>query len=191
MQNLYFVWLHVSKLLKIMKTKHFLLFFLMVLPMLAVGQVQDSSASITVVRKGNTYMVGDLRMNKQAYRGYLKNTCPEAYSQFDRGYKTAMAGWGLFAAGPALVGGSSMFWIGASFGYDPNNTPAQERHRVAVFSSNFALTCLGCASFVSGIVCLGVGYGQMHRTTGNLNCNPTTYWTIEKRPNEIGLAWHF
>lgn len=175
-----------------------LLICLVVIPALATDVTNSGektsgtgNASSLVIRKGNTYIVGDQRMNKQAYRGYLKNTCPEAYRKFDRGYKTAMAGWGLFATGPALVGGSTIFWLGASFGYHPNNTPAQERHRKAVLGSNLGLTCLGGAAFLSGIVCLSVGYGQMHRTTGNLNCSPTAYWTIEKRPNEIGLAWHF
>ena len=184
-----------------MKKLLYIIFFSL-LPMFAAGQVRNiqeapSIAPLTeysgspVIRKGNFYIIDNWRMDKRAYRGFLKNTCPEAYRQFDRGYKTAMAGWGLFATGPVLVGVGSYYAMGASFGYHPDNTPAQERRRKAVWGCNTGLACLGGASFISGIVCLSVGYHQMHRTTGILNCSTTAYWTIETRPNEIGLALHF
>lgn len=178
--------------------RKFLYIVLLLLPLTAAGRekVEDQShethyVASPVSRHGNTYMVADQRMRSRAYRGYLKNTCPEAYGQFDRGYKTAMVGWGLFAAGPVLTGSTFVPFLGASFGYDPNHTAVQERKRQAVEYSCFGLTCLGGALCVSGIVCLGIGYGQMHHTARHQNCGTAAYWTLEKRPNEIGLAYHF
>lgn len=178
--------------------RKFLYIVLLLLPLTAAGQEKADHqsrktqyVSSPVLRHGNTYMVADQRMHSRAYRGYLKNTCPEAYGQFERGYKTAMVGWGLFAAGPVLTGSTFVPFLGASFGYDPNHTAAQERKRQAVEYSCFGLTCLGGALCVSGIVCLGVGYGQMHHTASHRNCGTVAYLTLEKRPNEIGLALHF
>lgn len=166
--------------------------FLFISTILSCACMAKEEINAPTLRWGNKYIVGTETLNKRAYRGYLQNTCPEAFAQFDKGYKTAMAGWGLFGAGPVMVGVGFPFFLGASFGYDPENTPEFERRRKATCFSCLGLTCLGGAAFVSGIVCISVGYSQMHQAADLYNnTQRSTYLTIGGQGNQLSLALHF
>lgn len=152
------------------------------------------------IRKGEKYMVGQDAMNARAYRGYLKNTCPEAFDQFDKGYKTAMAGWGLFAGGPVLaVGiGFPIAFIGGFAGsaYPPNERPASVRRTgIAMRTIGYSFVAIGGAAFLASFPCLGVGYSKMHGASRlyNTSCakQPTAYWTLQTLGSDVGIALHF
>ncbi len=145
------------------------------------------------IRKGEKYMVGQDAMNARAYRGYLKNTCPEAFDQFDKGYKTAMAGWGLFAGGPVLAVGIG-FPMAFLTSFSPY--PPEERHGVRwTVATGYSLVALGGAAFVASFPCLGVDYSNMHRAYRlyNTSCanQSTTYLTLQTAGHDIGVALHF
>lgn len=170
------------------------LFLVIAITVLSCTCAAQDTVLVPSVRVGNRYMIGSEMMNKKAYRGYLQNTCPEAFTQFDKGYKTAIAGWGLMGAGPVAF--TAGFWIffPASFGWFPDMTPEQERHLKGVVGSGMALTCLGGAALLSSIVCVSVGYSQMHQASNKYNnrcATHTTYWTIQGQGNQLNLALHF
>lgn len=152
------------------------------------------------VRVGEKYKVGSEVMNARAYRGYLQNTCPSAFSQYDNGYKTAMAGWGLLAGGPVLaVGiGFPMALLGGFGGsaYPPGEAPSSiRRSSTAMIVVGYSSIAIGGAAFVASFPCLGVGYSRMHKAAKvyNTSCanQPTTYWTFQTTGDGMGLALHF
>lgn len=167
----------------------------------AVTEQATISAQATAVQQpmgmtlriGNSYIVNQNVMNSRAYMGYLKNTSPEVYGRFKSGYVTAMTGWGLFAAGPSLT-----LCIGLPvliFG-DPCMDDHYDSHKVALHAGfGIGFIAVGMGAFVSGITCLGVGYGRMHKSAEIYNFlyanKPTTYWSIQSSANGIGLALHF
>ena len=145
------------------------------------------------LRIGNSYIVNQNVMNSRAYMGYLQNTSPEVYGRFKSGYVTAMTGWGLFAAGPILTLCIGLpVWLSG----DPCMYDHYDSHKVALHAGfGIGSIVVGMGAFVSGITCLGVGYGRMHRSADiyNFHCanKPTTYWSLQSSANGLGLALHF
>ena len=167
----------------------------------AVTEQETTSAQATAVQQpmgmtlriGNSYIVNQNVMNSRAYMGYLQNTSPEVYGRFKNGYVTAMTGWGLFAAGPILTLCIGLpVWLSG----DPCIDDHYDSHKVALHAGfGIGSIAVGMGAFISGITCLGVGYGKMHRSADiyNFHCanKPTTYWSIQSSANGIGLALHF
>ena len=167
----------------------------------AVTEQETISAQATAVQQpmgmtlriGNSYIVNQNVMNSRAYMGYLQNTSPEVYGRFKSGYVTAMTGWGLFAAGPILTLCIGLpVWLSG----DPCMYDHYDSHKVALHAGfGIGFTTVGMGAFISGITCLGVGYGRMHRSADiyNFHCanKPTTYWSLQSSANGLGLALHF
>ena len=167
----------------------------------AVTEQETISAQATAVQQpmgmtlriGNSYIVNQNVMNSRAYMGYLQNTCPEVYGRFKSGYVTAMTGWGLFAAGPIFTLCIGLpVWLSG----DPCMYDHYDSHKVALHAGfGVGFITVGMGAFVSGITCLGVGYGKMHRSADiyNFHCanKPTTYWSLQSSANGLGLALHF
>ena len=167
----------------------------------AVAEQETISAQATAVQQpmgmtlriGNSYIVNQNVMNSRAYMGYLQNTSPEVYGRFKSGYVTAMPGWGLFAAGPSLTLCIGLpVWLSG----DPCMYDHYDSHKVALHAGfGIGFIAVGMGAFISGITCLGVGYGRMHRSADiyNFHCanKPTTYWSLQSSANGLGLALHF
>lgn len=67
-----------------------------------------------VYRFGNKYMYDGVRMNEREYAGLIKNTCPEAFKQYQDGHRLAVAGWCMLVAGLAMdVAGAATMGIRA------------------------------------------------------------------------------
>ena len=104
-----------------------------------------------------------------------------------------MTGWGLFAAGPILTLCIGLpVWLSG----DPCIDDHYDSHKVALHAGfGIGFIAVGMGAFVSGITCLGVGYGRMHRSADiyNFHCanKPTTYWSLQSSANGLGLALHF
>lgn len=167
----------------------------------AVTEQETISAQATAVQQpmgmtlriGNSYIVNQNVMNSRAYMGYLQNTSPEVYGRFKSGYVTAMTGWGLFAAGPILTLCIGLpVWLSG----DPCIDDHYDSHKVALHAGfGIGSIVVGMGAFISGITCLGVGYGRMHKSAEiyNFHCanKPTTYWSLQSSANGLGLALHF
>lgn len=169
-----------------------MLSMLIVLPMMA-----QSTMPVTY-RFGNKYSVNNELMNKRAYEGYLKNTCPTAYNKFHAGRVTANVGWGLFAGGFAgMTAGLICVGVGANktadgMGSDLKPGDAGYNEMAA------GLIVLGVSSAAStaSIVCLGVGYGMMHNAATLYNveaghAKSQAYFSLDAVPGGAGLAYHF
>ena len=153
-----------------------------------------------IVRTGNHYQVGETTYcTSTAFRGYLKNTRPELFAQYNKGYKTAMVGWGLFAVGVAAVPLGVMGMMS-----NQDNPPAfmtkedwanyRKQHDLitALFASQVGI---GGSMAAAGIVMLSVGYHKMHHAVDVYGVPqteaPQASWGINLTGNGIGLVCHF
>lgn len=157
--------------------------------LLAVLALLPAMAQRPTVRNGNTYLVGSETMNKKAYEGYLKNTCPEAFSLFHNGRSVAAAGWAFFGTGLAMEIAGPAMMIASTVQAANNETEPD----MALTLSGYGLMASGAAVNLSGIIMLGVGYNRMHRAANvyNTNCanRPQAYLTPSSKG--LGLALHF
>ena len=152
-----------------------------ILAIVSYGQevVQPEPMQSSIVRKGDRYTVNSITYyNSTAFRGYLKNTNPELFAQYNQGYKLGMAGWGLLSFG--IVLGATLYpWI---------------RTQVLILTMPLQ-GALGGAAMIAGISLLGVGYHKMHKSVDAYNVSlqpaPQTYWSIQVSGNGIGVAYNF
>lgn len=173
-----------------------------VLALVSYGQeaVQPEPAQSCIVRKGDRYTVNGITyINSTEFRGYLKNTNPEVFAQYDQGYRIGMAGWGLLAYGVAMTP-TSVIMLFANQPFTDNMSPEKEKRIRAASNRWFAgwLTNLIVASgaFAASIPMLGIGYYKMHKSVDVYNVSlqraaPQTYWSIQLSGNGIGVAYNF
>jgi len=160
--------------------------FLLLMSLLAIagyGQeaAQAENVQSSIVRNHDRYTVdGVTYINSTEFRGYLKNTNPELFAQYNKGYKLSMVGWGLFAFGMVTI---------------PVGLPWLLRTQVGpvVFPLQASI---GFVSLVAGTTMLGVGYHRMHKSVDVYNVShssaaPQTYWSIKTSGNGIGIAYNF
>lgn len=147
-----------------------------------VPVVTNQSNVSSLIRSGNTYMYGDLVMNKDAYKTWLaEQNCPAAYKQFNSGYYTASAGWFMMVMGLALDLGSI-----AVYATNKNQN-----------SAAIAMGVVGGCLEIACIPTLIVGYSKMHKSVDvyNASCKTASatqsYWAIQASSNGLGLAYHF
>ena len=82
----------------------FLLFITLAIASYGQDVVQAQPTQSCIVRKGDCYTVDGVTYNNStAFRGYLKNTNPDLFAQYNKGYQLGMAGWGLLAYGTAMM----------------------------------------------------------------------------------------
>jgi len=136
---------------------------------MALGAMAQSP----VYRVGDKYMMDGNMMNKKEFKGYLKNTCPEAFQLFNNGYKLSVAGWSCFGVGLTLNSVGSVMLRR----YIRKNAQKDELYDVGS-----ALSSAGASITVAGITCLAVGYTRMHKAAKLYN--------IEKA-NRPDLRWVF
>ncbi|MBR1879045.1 MAG: hypothetical protein IJ814_08620 [Paludibacteraceae bacterium] len=142
---------------------------MLMLSVMTLGMMAQSP----VYRVGDKYMMDGQMMNKKEFRGYLQNTCPEAFQLFNNGYKLSIAGWTCFSVGVVVNSvGSGMLRR-----YIRGNA-----QKDAMYDVGYALTSAGAGITAAGITCLAVGYTRMHKSVNIYN--------IEKahRPD---LRWVF
>ena len=134
-------------------------------------------AQAPVYRVGDKYMRDGTIMNKKEFKGYLKNTCPEAYELFNNGHKLSVAGWWCFGVG---LGVNSMGSSLLSLYFRSETRKSNPNHYIYDFGTT--LTSIGSGLTIAGITCLSVGYTRMHKSVNLYN--------IEKahRPD---LRWVF
>ena len=142
---------------------------MLLMSVMALGAMAQSP----VYRIGDKYMMDGKMMNKQEFKGYLQNTCPEAFQLFNNGYKLSIAGWSCFGVWLAVN------TVGTGMLRRYINGKAQKD---TVYDVGYALSSAGASITVAGITCLAVGYTRMHKAAKLYN--------IEKahRPD---LAWVF
>lgn len=157
-------------------------FVLILLSIFSLGAMAQSP----VYRIGDKYMMDGQMMNKEAFKGYLKNTSPEAFALFDNGHKLSIAGWTCLSVG--VVSNSVGTFMMRK--YISGNAK-----RDSSYSIGSALTSLGSGATVAGITCLGVGYARMHKAANLYNIDkakrPELNFAVVAGDNGMGLAMQF
>lgn len=136
-----------------------------------------------LTRDGNTYIYGDLIMNKREMDEWLQEqNCIAASSLFSRGLTTAYAGWAL------MVGGLSLDLIATIMNFTAKKQNLTEIHALWIAAGALEIAC---------IPTIAVGYTKMHNSVNvyNVSCRTTAevqpYWTIQASAHGIGLALKF
>ncbi len=124
--------------------------------MVSVGMMAQSP----VYRVGDKYMMDGELMNKREFKGYLKNTCPEAFELFSNGHKLSVAGWSCFGVGLAINS------VGSSLLYSCLRGEIKQSYMLDL---SYTLTSLGAGTVVAGVTCLAVGYTRMHKAVNLYN----------------------
>jgi len=161
---------------------------------------QTENVQSSIVRNHDRYTVdGVTYINSTEFRGYLKNTNPELFAQYNKGYKLGMVGWGLFSYGVVMVP-TSVFMFAVSRAHTSTAAGKIEiEHRDGVdaaFGGWIFSFAIASASFCASIPMLGVGYHKMHKSVDVYNVShssaaPQTYWSIKTSGNGIGVAYNF
>ena len=183
--------------------KRLVLFFpLLLVAVMSYGQevAQEEPSQSCIVRKGDRYTVdGVTYINSTEFRGYLKNTNPEVFTQYDKGYRIGMAGWGLFAYGVAMMPISFMFSIVQDNGPEIDPMTGERRYdpklKAAWSNGWWSSFIIATAALGAGITLLGVGYYKMHQSVDVYNVSrqpqPQAFWSIKASGNGIGVAYNF
>ncbi len=138
-------------------------------------------------RAGELYYYGETVMEKKAYARFLQESCPLAYEQYRKGYKTATAGWVLLGAGLGIDVAACITLL----------TTKKDLKSAATSRTAFntlAAVALGCE--IACIPTLCVGYSQMHNSVDIFNAACHTrrsqaYWSVNASENGIGVAYNF
>ena len=117
-------------------------------------------AQSPVYRVGDQYMMDCKMMNQREFKGYLQNTCPEAFQLFNNGYKLSIAGWTCFGVGLTVNSVGSVLLRR----YLNSSTKKDNMYYVG-----YALSSAGTCMTIAGITCLGVGYARMHKAADLYN----------------------
>jgi len=174
-----------------MRKSYFLMLFaaLLALPM-----------SAQISRSGNKYFADGMVMNKTSFAAYMQQNAEAALaSKFKSGLTIANVGWGLFGGGLAINTAGFITICATGVNIDKSKS-ASEATSLALGGSATAATLylIGSSITTAGIVCLGVGYGRMHKTADNYafisNSNrqrPQAYITLQTSKDGLGLAVKF
>lgn len=152
-------------------------------------------AQSPVLRNGNHYVVDGQSMNSREFKGFLKNTCPEAFNKFNSGHKVATAGWVQFGLGLGLeVGGLAATIVSAKNMADQQPQEPTKLEGGAIAGPLMYVS--GALVVSSGIVCLAVGYARMHNTVDiyNLSRGRQAFvpeFRLTGGVNGLGLACRF
>ena len=143
--------------------------------------------SIMLARAGDTYYLGNEKMNKTQTMKWLKEqNCLVAYDLFHSGLVTSRVGWVMLAAG-LLIDGAGAIYMSTSV----------DKGSVKGLITGWTVCGLGAALELAAVPTISVGYLKMHQSVGAYNtyCHSSArtrpYWAIQASQNGIGLAYKF
>ncbi len=186
-----------------MKKILFLLFAVMsAVTMFAEEQTADSTQSQDVWRSGKYFYQGDQLLTKTEYSNLLKNTCPEAFRQYEKGRKHIIAGWSVFGVGATVfVVGSSLLCVADYYDrlhaehFDPER-PTMSLGVGYTFTALDICYPIAGAFMLSSVPVLCVGYHNRNKSieTYNLQCGskePAITYNLTAGQNGLGFAINF
>lgn len=132
-------------------------------------------------------------MSKKDYENFLKNNCPEAFSQYHNGKKLIGAGWGLFGAGLVVTAGGGALFALYAIAEGDKSFP-----NLSVFEIIGPVVMgVGGAMTLASIPVLGVGYNKQKKSvkTYNNKCASSDIQPLALNltagQNGLGLALQF
>ncbi len=146
----------------------------------------DVSTISYLWRDGKDFYLGKTLLTKQACENLLKNTCPEAFRQYDKGQKMIKAGWSLLGIGIFMWATSPCMYFMFDDLYDDNvGVIMQETWGFVGFVATISSVPIAC-----------VGYATRKKTPDiyNYRCmqrEPDITYNITANPNGLGFAINF
>ena len=156
--------------------------------LLAVAFCAQAQSSSLVVRTGNKYIVDSRTYNKKEFCRYIDGRDMQAYQKFKSGMRVANAGWALFGSGIGLEFVGFGVMVGSAVQAGADIATKQDLSNIKGVLIGELITCIGTAVDLSGIVCLGVGYGRMHKAADLYNVSVYNHFRAELRPATTGLG---
>lgn len=168
--------------------------------LLATICAQPVQSASLVVRSGNKYIIDGQTYDKKGFCRYIDGRDMQAYQQFKSGMRVANAGWGMFGSclGLELAGAGAFIGGGIKAGIDAGKGgEISEKDIMSSMNTTMAvgivLITVGALLEIPSIVCLGVGYGRMHKAADMYNVSVQNHFRAELRPATSGiglaLAW--
>ena len=166
--------------------------FLLLALVASIALMAQGNSSI-VIRNGNTYVTEGTSMNKVEFCDFLKSQNSAAYQTFQQSLKLSKQGWALFGTGLGVELAGAVTWLAS--GAAAANVKNPDKTVFIGTNVGAALIVAGDCLTLSGIVCLGVGYGRMHRCVDIYNVEYQSKSNAQLRVNCTGnglglaLAW--
>ncbi len=145
---------------------------------------------------GKDFYVGRTLLTKQECENLLKNTCPEAFRNYDNSNKLIKAGWSTFGVGLFLT---ASCWVPVLlnnlYDYDTEHDEWARFYDATDIALQVWLVA-GCAVTVSSIPVLCVGYSSRNKTANiyNYQCmkkEPDIRYMFTAGQNGLGFAVNF
>ncbi len=140
--------------------------------------------SAQVSREGNKYFIHGQQTSKKDFATYMQDKAEtNLATQFNRGYKTAVAGWSIFGVGAAIdIAGAGLLTYGA----------LNEKGDLGDGVVGFWTMGLGAGVTAVGAICLAVGYSNMHKSADRyIQDQSAPQLTLTPASSGLGLALHF
>lgn len=159
------------------------------------GVTATSSAieKYNIERMGtNEYIYLGKYMDKREYELFLRNNCPQAYSQYRKGQRMIISGWSLLGAG-ALI----MVAGGVMMGCHKPNPDSKVVAIDGLLSGGIAACAIGGAVMATSIplVCIGYSkrnnaYKTYNNTCASSSASPITF-NLTAGSNGLGIVMQF
>ncbi len=144
-----------------------------------------------LIRTGKEYSYNGQYLTKREYENLLRNTCPEAYSQYKKGNTLVKTGWGLFGAGIVLLGGGITMCILE----EELDEYYDDYPYFPLFIGGITSAIVGGVVTVTSIPIFSVGYAKRNKRaldTFNRKCaEPAVTYNLTAGQNGLGLAINF
>ncbi len=145
---------------------------------------------------GKDFYVGGTLLTKQECQNLLKNTCPAAFRQYEKGNKLIKAGWSLFGIGLFAV---ATPWIPYTIDNPYNSNWDYQQWDSFYDRQDMAVQIwlvAGCAITAASIPMLCVGYSTRKRCVNiyNYECHqkkPDIRYILTANQNGLVFAIHF
>lgn len=149
------------------------------------GEATENLLEQPIYRDGNTYTYNGISMRKAQYASFLKDKCPVAYDEYEKGRGISKAGWAFFGTGIALNVCASLFY-GLGIGLDADE----------LYITGMCFNVVGSSFELACIPTLIVGYVRMHNSANifNQSCvkkGPSPYVSLNASPRGMGIALNF
>ena len=168
------------------------------------AQPSSAMTGLPIDKRDDYYYMGDMRMDEDQYLSFVRQNCPAAWEDHERGQGLWSTGWKLFATGAALTTcGAIMVGVGIAYGgYYRYGTYYASDNSVywGCYVPGVIFTVSGAAIWTASIPCIIVGAVKRNNSyeTYNEHCaarqqaqaTPLTL-SLTAGGNGLGVALNF
>ncbi len=149
------------------------------------SEVKEEKPKSMLVRNGREIYQDGRLITQREYQNLLRNTCPEAFNQYNKGEKFIKIGWWLFGsgAGLGLIAGTLVM----THAFSDDDLPTGMIYTADAFA------IVGVPLIAAGVPILSIGYSKYNKSvdTYNQKCGSSITYNITAGQNGLGLAINF